>query len=208
MTDDTTPIRVAFDIDGCLYQWSEGVRAALIERGVPLHEADMEGTEWNHVRSVIGDEHWDWIFTEEGCLSSLTRPDLHYPGVPEALHRVSSIAEVTYITHRSASAAAATAQWLASHGAPFRSLHILGDPQGLHAPKSSVQPKQDLYIEDSPSNVKELLAETDAVVMCPRRPYNEDAFEAELELYDGRLILYTDIDEVVRFVEQLVEDWT
>lgn len=171
------------------------------ERGLlHLADADMEGNSWNHIRDVIGDEHWNWIFSEEGVGHVLNRPHLMYEGVTEALHELSKIAELTFITHRSPICAAATAQWLASHGAPFTSLHCIGSDDGDHLPKSVVQPQADIYVEDSPTNVTELLGSTTALVLCPRRSYNADLKPHK------RLAMYDSLTDVVH-TARLASRW-
>lgn len=188
-------IRVAFDIDGCLYPWSEGVREALIELGHDLAGVDMDGTSWDHVKGVIGDEAWQWIFSDEGAQATLYRTHLMYPGTTEALHALAGVADLSFITHRSPNAAAATALWLAEHDVPFTSLHILGRADRNHDPKSSVEPKAHIYVEDNSDNVRELVANTDALVMAPRRPYNTDLEPLHA---NSTIVMYDDLSQVVR----------
>ncbi len=194
-------IRASIDLDGCLYPWSEGVREALIEHHgrTELADVDMDGTQWDHVKQVIGDEHWEWIFTAEGGMATLNRPHLHYPGVPEALHELAAVADVSFITHRSPLCAAATALWLASHGAPFTSLHVIGRSDRNHGAKSDVEPQADLYVEDNVDNVMELLQNTEAVVMAPRRPYNTGLNG----VIASGFFMYDHIDEVVAKAREL-----
>lgn len=176
------------------------MREALIEvhGRDDLINADMEGTEWNHVRQVIGDEHWNWIFSAEGVNHVLNRPNLMYRGATQVLNELSEIADLVFITHRSPICAAATAQWIASHGAPFSALHVVGSDDGNHLPKSAVQPQCDIYVEDSPTNVRDLLGETEAFVLCPRRSYNES-----LEGQHDRLFMFNDLSFVSRFARTL-----
>lgn len=202
-------VHVALDIDGVLFPWDKAAAEAL-EQMFGYEGLTREQSHWNELKDQVSKAHWGWLFTEEGARVTLSQPST-YPGVPKGLLWLGQNTHLTFITHRPASAAATTAQWIASHGCQFESLHVVGRNGSDHLPKWAVKPEADIYVEDRYDNVRELLYNTEkAIVMMPRRPYNRDLWDASVvyrtenehidPLWAHRLHAYDEFSEVAQFV--------
>lgn len=162
--------RVAFDVDGVLYDFEGTARFMLEERtGVQLEVS----TAWNSVPEQMAarglGEHWQWLWQEGGGIEAgLFRHGHVLRGSLAAVRRIAKVAEVLAITSRPKRAAADTLAWLGFHGFPFGEVHILDG-----TPKSSILPWADLYVDDREENCRELARGTLGDVLLWKQPWND-----------------------------------
>lgn len=193
------PPHIGIDIDGVLFRW-DAAAATVLEQTFGYKGLPRESERWNQLQGLVSEEHFSWLFSKEGVEASLSAPDCCYPGVTEGLRRIAEVGVVHFITHRSSAAASVTARWLAEHDCPFQSLNMVGGTDGNHTPKSLVQPECEVYIEDNASNVRELLRNTNALVLMPRMPYNKDLHAlADAPYSTSSLRIYNTFDEAVEW---------
>lgn len=171
-------MRIGVDIDGVMYQWSKTARYMLREimpdspytKDGPLGE---ESTSWDYIQEHVALEHWDWLWTE-GVRLGLFRHGHLYPGTIKAVRRLAELGEVIVITHRSKFAVHDTLAWLAYQNLPLSGLHILTD----RAPKSTVRPECDVYIDDKVDNCIDLFDNTKArLVALMDRDWNRECLD-------------------------------
>lgn len=150
-------MRIGVDIDGVLYQWEKTARYMLREvlpnspyKAKPhmLHEPS---THWGYIEGAIEPRHWQWLWTH-GVARGLFRHGHLYPGVIEAMERLSMLGKVIIVTHRPASAVNDTLAWLAYQQFEIDGVHILTNGET----KASVK---DLswFVDDKPENIADML---------------------------------------------------
>lgn len=158
--------RIGVDLDGTVYDFGT-IAAYLLEkfRGLPPLQPP---TRWN-LRECwpMTDDDWKWLWTSGIDYHGLYRYGPLYVGAPHVLKCLAFIGDLVIITNRPNSARQDTLDWLSYMHVPSSEAHILG----YGKPKSSVP--CDLYIEDAPHNIRELLDNTAATIVVPRRDYND-----------------------------------
>jgi hypothetical protein len=163
--------RVGVDIDGVIYPWDDCARDALVVRfGI---ERPEPSTSWNFLKERLEPAHWDWLWSAEGQREAFGQEWRAYPGivgVVKALLREGRH-EVHFVTHRDPRrTGVATARYLARQfgGHPWAGLHIV-----RNSTRKRTLGVWDAFIDDKPETVADFLANTNARVACPVRPWNE-----------------------------------
>lgn len=167
-------MKLGIDVDGVLYKWSKTARYLLREAlpnspykvaGHPLH---TESTHWGYIEEHVSKAHWRWVWTE-GVRLGLFRHGHIIKGAMEGMRALADDGhDLFIITHRPKAAVTDTLQWLAFCDFKLAGVHILTDQQ----PKSTV--KCDVYVDDKPDNVEDLVANTDArLVALFDAPWNQ-----------------------------------
>ena len=167
-------IRIGMDIDGVLYQWSKTARYMLREvlPNSPYTKDGPMGKEsayWNYIPEHVAPEHWKWLWTE-GVRLGMFRHGHIYPGAIQAMRRLAEIGDVIIITHRPKAAVQDTLAWLVYQDFTLAGVHLLTNME----PKSTVRPKCDIYLDDKPENIEDLLTICPQVYMMDR-PWNQAA---------------------------------
>ena len=189
-------MRIGFDIDGVLYPWTDAANDALAAKfggrklGEHLH--------WDWLKGQIPSEQWRWLWSAEGQRYSFGHVERIYPGVVDAVNAILRVPEnrVHFVTHRDPRRTAeATARFLARHfgGHPWAGVHVVQN----NVPKFSLA-EWDVFVDDKPETVEELLTFSRAQVFTPARPWNEGL--ASLAELHPRLIRYEDPAEVAEWV--------
>ncbi len=164
-------LRMGIDLDGCLYDWDDQSRFLMQhEFGYDVPAAI---TEWNQLEKIVRPKHWRWLWSE-GVERGLFRNGNNYKGGLEAMKELAEIVRVVIITSRPPQARVDTVEWLAHYRIVIDELHILGKSgvTGKSDPKSSVP--CDVYLEDAPHNLIELLENTKAKVIGFERSWNTE----------------------------------
>jgi len=171
-------MRIGVDIDGVMYKWIKTAHYMLREvmpnspykgKNDLLHGDESQVTHFDWTREVVGEVYWEWLFTE-GVRLGLFRYGHLYPGTIVAMRELAKLGEIIIITHRPKNAVNDTLAWLAYLDLPIAGVHILTDGE----PKSSVHPQCELYIDDKPENVRDLMMHTGATAIAmPDRPWNK-----------------------------------
>lgn len=187
---------IGIDIDGVLYPWDECARDALVVKfGI---ERPGPSLDWDYLKNNIDPAHWRWLWTEEGQNLCFGRVPRAYPGVVEAVNSIlrSGEHEVHFVTHRDP-------RRTAGHTAAFLQYHFGGHPwAGVHVLQASYPKRRlarwDVFIDDKPETVWDFLANTNAQVFSPVRPWNGEL--AEDEAATTKLIRYDDPRQVAAWV--------
>jgi 5'(3')-deoxyribonucleotidase len=157
MSDDARQFVLGVDLDGVVADFYSGIRPIAAEwLGVPLESLTPTPnyglTEWNLASMGTYEDLHRFAVTQRNLFRSL-QP---MPGAAAALRRLSQAgARIRIITHRlylkyfHEEAVQQTVAWLEHHGVPYWDLCFMKDKGAVGA---------DLYIEDSPDNVRALRA--------------------------------------------------
>jgi 5'(3')-deoxyribonucleotidase len=181
-------MRIACDIDGVLYKWEPLARKLLHDhRGIDLPASES----WDFIKENVSPKDWRWLWSE-GPSMGLWRHATPYPYAQQGLEMLKRLGHVALISHRPESAIADTYTWLARYGLVTSELHIVADGR-----KSDVLPHADVYIDDNPDVVVDVLLHTDAHIVCFGRPWNSDIPSK------GRLQRAIDWREVVEHVRRI-----
>jgi hypothetical protein len=187
-------VRIGVDIDGVLFPWEDAVREAVAMRfGVNLGEL----TTWDSYELELGPARWAWLWTEDGIDAVLGQTWRTYPGVVEAIRTVMGLGHaVHFVTHRDPGTSGLhTTEFLDRHFGGLRW-------EGLHVVRSMVAKRTlgrwDVFVDDKPETVFDFLANTNARVFAPARPWNEDELG---DICESNLWLYVDPVDIVEWVE-------
>lgn len=165
-------MNIGIDIDGVLFPWSEAANEAVMEQfGVPdpgPHET------WAHLMDRLTPDQWNWLWGTEGSDRVFGQGWRIYPGAREAFLKVLRPSEhrCHFVTHRDPRRTATwTAMYLARHfrAHPWAGVHVLQNA----VPKHSLM-EWDVFVDDKPSTVLDMLAHTRARVFAPMRPWNTE----------------------------------
>lgn len=187
-------MRVGIDIDGVLYPWDEAARDALqwkfrIERPGP-------SLYWTWLKDNITRDQWDWLWTEEGQNEAFSQTYRAYPGAAAMVNAILKAGhEVHFVTHRDPRRTAIqTALFLSFHfhAHPWAGVHVVQNRTKKHSLQG-----WDVFIDDKPETVREMLAWTNAQVFTPARPWNVELGGAA----HPRLIRYDDPSAVADWIE-------
>jgi hypothetical protein len=153
-------------MDGCAYPFDRCTREAL--KAQFGYENLVHGRYWDHIRYQIEPEHWRWVWREG--IGKVFNTTAYVPGAPSVMRKLAAHHELVIITNRPKVTAPYTYNWLAHHRVQALEVHVLGP--GVK--KSDVKPVCDVYIEDKPSVVDELLllVKPRPHVFMPARPWN------------------------------------
>lgn len=170
LTSSTKRLRLGIDLDGVTYQWSKTAAWLLNWRfGLDLGES----THWDYLLDHVSPPQWQWLWSpdEDGGIGrGLFRHGHVYKGSFEALRELDQLGDIIIITHRPHSAIDDTMSWLAFNRVPVSTVHVMTDG----APKSSIKPECDLYVDDRASNCIDLAKNTNGTVALWDRPWNRD----------------------------------
>lgn len=155
--------RLGVDLDGVAYQWDSSARFLLEEEFG--YDPIPESKSWSFLEERVNPTHWQWLWNE-GIQRGLFRFGRTYRGTVEAIHKLETVGEVVFITHRPRSARSDTLQWLGYQRFAPAEVHLLSNSE----PKSGV--KCDLYIDDKIENLIDLRTNTDAICLLWSRPWN------------------------------------
>ncbi len=161
--------RFGCDLDGVVSRWTERANELLNEEfGYDIGEWET----YNHGKDQIKPEHWTWLWNE-GVEFGLFRDLAIYPGADKAIRRIGGDARLVIITKCPPRAMADRLVWLAFRGWQIEEAHLINDK----SLKSTVP--CDIYLDDSPDVITDLLTNTDARVLLWDRPWNrgEEAIE-------------------------------
>ena len=159
------------DLDGVCGDYIGGLRETVArEKKVPLESLPLE-VSWNCSEWDITSEDYEKLHSIAVERDKLFLNMTPHEGVSEALWELSETGVwIRIISHRlfksgsHAVAASHTVQWLDNVGIPYRDICFIGGKQEVEA---------DLYIEDSPSNIKSLRSHGKSVIVF-EQPYNRE----------------------------------
>lgn len=162
-------MRIALDLDGVCYHWEKTGRYLLrTQRG--CSHLIYPSTDWDYIKRMVDAEDWDWLWSE-GVELGLFRYGHVITGAIEGVRELKARGhEVLVVTHRPSSAVQDTLDWLSYVRFEPAEVHILSDGR----PKSSVP--ADIYIDDRPENIVEVLASTEADALLFDQPWNQDKY--------------------------------
>jgi uncharacterized HAD superfamily protein len=160
-------LRLGLDLDGVLYRWTDTARYLLQEHWA-VDPGESQYFDW--IKDNVPAHAWEWLWREGITEHGLFRYGSLYKGSREFLSRMTQYCDNVIITSRPASAALDTMDWLSYQRIPTSEVHIIGARQK----KSTVEPKCDIYIDDATHNALDILENTEAPIIVPDRPYNQD----------------------------------
>lgn len=182
-------MRIGIDIDGVLFPWTDVANEAVMERfGVPDPGPHVE---WEHLKNLLTRDQWGWLWTAEGQDVVFGQIERTYPGAVEAVNAITRHGEheVHFVTHRDPRRAGV-------HTAAFLALHFGAHPwAGTHVIQAAMEKHRlarwDVFIDDKPETIWDFVANTDAEVFTPARPWNTELAD------DGWIHRYEDPQEIV-----------
>jgi 5'(3')-deoxyribonucleotidase len=157
MTDDARQFVLGVDLDGVVADFYGGIRPVAAEwLGVPIESLTPTPSyglgEWNLASMGTYEDLHRFAVTQRNLFRNLEP----MPGAAAALRRLSQAGvRIRIITHRlylkyfHEEAVQQTVAWLEHHGVPYWDLCFMKDKGAVGA---------DLYVEDSPENVRALRA--------------------------------------------------
>ncbi len=162
---------LAVDLDGvCADHATAFARVVADERGVDPDTLEPQRS-WNFHEWGLTDEDFDRLHRRAVLEHRMFRDMPMVAGAAEALWRLSDAGVwIRIVTHRlyanwgHAIAVGDTVAWLDRVGIPYRDLCFLGAKPEVEA---------DLYVEDAPHNLAELVAAGNQVIIFDQ-PYNRD----------------------------------
>jgi hypothetical protein len=186
-------MKVGIDIDGVLYPWTDCANEALVAKFGIVNPGPHHGWDW--LKQNITKEQWSWLWTDEGTNECFRHGTRAYPDVVEAFNAILADGhEVHFVTHRDPRRTGIqTALFLSYHfgGHPWAGLHVITDKTAKHTLGT-----WDVFVDDKPETVEEMLLWTGAKVFAPARPWN-----AELDhVHTPRFVRYGSPWEVAEWV--------
>jgi len=166
-----------FDIDGCHTDFVGPFSEALRRAGFEMPEREEITSYYWHecVDGISKDEFWVEFnkFTEERGYENL-------PLLPEAKSVIDRVVaaghELHFITNRPIDAYEQTIKAFESYGFPTENLHFA---EGAKSPMIN-ELDIDVFVEDSPSTILDIMKNTCADVYCMDQPYNRHIDEYNL----------------------------
>lgn len=160
------------DIDEVIYPWVQVSCEMLTEYCgkyiEPPQQYVQAADEWG-----LDPSAWQWLWTSAVDKGLYTR-GLPMPGSVESLLRLAVSHRVELITQRPAETRMHTHKWLMDNGLQSFRLHFLpGSAARPSARKSTVEPHADVYIDDSPIVLQDILDHTDGIFILMNRPHNQ-----------------------------------
>lgn len=152
--------RWGIDLDGVVYRFDATARFLLkwhfgIDVPVP--------NRWDGVKEAAGREAWRWLWNNGIKHHGLFRHGHLYKGSVEALKELARLGDVVIVTSRPNLAKLDTMDFLRYHQIPLSELNFV-------AQKSQIP--CDIYYDDSPEVVDDLLRNTESLVCLQARPWN------------------------------------
>lgn len=187
-------MNVGIDIDGVLFPWVDVANETLVRR----FEIDDPGPHisWRYLQRTVTPDQWAWLWSAEGQDAVFGQVDRVYPDVVPAFEALlrNPARRCHFVTHRDP-------RRTALHTATFLTRNFGSHPwAGMHVVQNGVRKcdliEWDVFIDDKPATLLDMLAWTNAHVFAPARPWNE-----ELEgLHSPRFTRYDDPWEIVEWV--------
>lgn len=184
---------IGVDIDGVLYPWEEVVRDVVRER-FDIELPTM--AYWDAYKDALGSERWAWLWTREGSDAMFGQVGRIYPGVADAITALlkSGRHDVHFVTHRDP-------RRTAVHTATFLALHFGRHPWGgVHVLRNGMPKRRlarwDVFVDDKPETCWDFLANSNAKVFTPVRPWNTELDE------EPDVTRYVHPEAIVRWVER------
>lgn len=156
-------MRLGLDCDGCLFDW-EGTARFLLRHyhGITLPPSKN----WDYIREQVPTSVWRWLWGPGVRKHGLFRHGSIYPGAAEVIKDLAKEHTLVLVTHRPKRAALDTHDFISYHRLPFDEVHVMPAK-----PKSTVP--CDVYVDDSPKVIEDILANTSAHAVLMMRPWNE-----------------------------------
>lgn len=160
-------MRLGIDLDGVVADFNAGWMALHREElGSDLHPEMV--TSWNDLHSLAGfedmDAFWAWARSSELRPSVFRHLEL-FPGALEVLEDLAAAGQqVVILTAKPDWSVPDTLRWLADHRIPTREIHMIERKHEVAC---------DVYLDDSPLVLPELVAHRPGAVVCRMiRPWN------------------------------------
>lgn len=186
-----TPKKViVLDLDGVTYDF-QGTYCYLLKkhRGVKFPQGMSWWNEWNASDQFTTQEDRDWVWSK-GLKLGLFRYGHIVRGAVDGIRELSMLGDIQVVTHRPERARRDTLAFLTYLDLPISGVTV------TQGPKSKVA--GDVYIDDGPHVVEELLSADKRVVVFDR-PYNRD-----IESLKGNLRRAHNWEDVPRLVKELL----
>ena len=172
------PLRLGIDMDGVICDFNGGwIRLHREEFGTDLHPSMVTGWDGLHELGGFADMEAFWAWAgERDDRPSVFRHLEPFPGALETLQHLAEAGHrVVIITAKPHWAIPDTLRWLADHRVPAPEIHFLEEKYEVDC---------DLYVDDAPHNVVELLEHRPAATVCRFvRPWNH-AVEGAVDVHD------------------------
>lgn len=158
-------MRLAVDLDGVLYKWSETAAFLLNDHfGYQLGESNS----WDYLQKSITNNEWQWLWTG-GVEKGLFRHGHCEKGGIEALRALFKKGhDVVIVTSRPRQAIQDTLAWIGYHEIPASEIHILGPKVS----KAKKVPNCDIYLDDKPTHVRDYSENTQGAAYLFDQPWN------------------------------------
>lgn len=165
-------MNVGLDIDGVIFPWADVVNKAVVGKfGIDdpgPHES------WQHLKTRISGDQWNWVWSAAGQDYVFGHTFQIYTGAAETFNALLRDPQYRthFVTHRDPRRAGVnTALYLAHHfgGHPWAGMHVIQNACEKHTLMD-----WDVFVDDKPETVRAMLANTDAMVFAPARPWNTE----------------------------------
>jgi len=170
-------MRLGIDLDGVVANFIRGWMLRYnMEYGTNLKEDQVD--HWDAAGDLTHFEDlsdfWHWAGAS-GHRPSVFRHLEPYPGALEALNDLSACHDIVVLSMKPDWAAADTYAWIADHRLPTREVHLLRSKWLIDC---------DIYLDDSPFAVVDLVKHRPDRIVCRFvRPWN-DPVEGAVDIYD------------------------
>jgi len=189
-------VRIGCDVDGVLFDFHGAACHLLnVHKGYHLRREDV--VEWDFIPRMVGREDYAWLFDPQGGIKEgLFRYGHIVKNAIEALSQLRQAGhELVIITHRPKVAVQDTVDWLSYCRFRPAAIHILSDEQ----PKKTVE--CDLYIDDKPQTIADVMVNTGAHAIVFDRPWNRVPIAGDK---NERFFRAEGWDQVVERIESIV----
>lgn len=145
-------MRVAVDIDNCLYEWDATARHMLRRYLNETGKSEIPGltvpsTHWNYIHEQVGNEAWEWLWSY-GVEQGLFRNGHIIKGALDSLRILCERHDVILVTSRPKNAIMDTLEWVAFmlRGCKISGVHV------LHSGEKKTTVPWDVLIDDGVHN--------------------------------------------------------
>ena len=175
-------MKIGIDIDGTIYPWTRAANEAVMQEfGI----ADPgPHTQWDHLKLLLPDDQFRWIWSYEAANAVFGRLDLIEPHAARVINDLARRHEVHFVTHRNPhKTAVATAAWVSLHFEGYRGLHVLDN-----SVKKYTVLDFDVFVDDKPETVDEFVALTNTWTLMPQRDWNVHYQDADAVFTDWQYV--------------------